>query len=106
MSYRNLRSRFLGSALTILVVVTLPVAARAQADMTNCKSSAMAEAVAAGEPMAPPMPMPKLKADEPMVTGMAKDTDVKGDVGKQAAMQEKCMDGALMLDQSMVDKKK
>jgi len=73
--------------------------------MTDCKASIMG-ALTGVAPMPAPMPMPGLKAEEPMPTGMAKDTDMKGDVGPRAAMQDKCMEPVLNKDQSDMDKKK
>ena len=91
--------------LTCAVLAAWTGAAKAQADMTDCKTSIMG-ALAGNAPMPAPMPMPGLKANEPMPTGMAKDTDMKGDVGPKAAMQDKCMDAILSKEQSDMDKKK
>jgi len=99
----------MGNAIVKLILICAALvawtsAAKAQGDMTDCKTSIMG-ALAGAAPMPPPMPMPGLKANEPMPTGMAKDSLMKGDVGAQAAMQDKCMDDVLSKDQSDMDKK-
>ena len=51
------------------------------------------------------LPMPELKAKEPMPTGMAKPGTMKQDVTIAAALQGPCMDVMLQQDQQAVDKK-
>ena len=79
--------------------------ALAQSDMTGCKGSVM-DALSGKAPMPPPMPMPAMKAHEPMPTAMAPDTAKKGDVGAMAAVQDKCLDALLSKEQADMDKKK
>jgi hypothetical protein len=90
-------------AAVVLGAGSLPV--WAQDDVAGCKTTIVG-ALAGDAPMPAPMPMPELKAGEPMPTGMAKETDMKGDVGPKAAMQDKCMDAILSKEQSDMDKKK
>jgi len=100
MSKRKIRA-FAAAAL----VLAGGTPAMADMDVSACKSTIMG-ALAGEKPMLPPMPMPEMKANEPMPTGMAKDSTMKGDVGPKAAMQDKCMDDALKADQDAMDKKK
>jgi len=93
-------------AAAVMALVLCPRAVLAQSDdMTGCKNSIMG-ALAGATPMPAPMPMPMLKPDEPMPTGMAPPSAKQGDVGKMAAVQDKCMDQVLSGEQSEMDKKK
>ena len=88
-----------------LVAATDAALAQATTDMGGCKTSIMG-ALSGEAPMPPPMPMPKLKTDEPMPTGMAPPAAKQGDVGMKAAVEDKCLDAALSAEQADMDKKK
>jgi len=87
-----------------LVASSCVVSAHAQTALSDCKTSIMG-ALSGQAPMPDPMPMLGLKPSEPMPTGMAKDTATQGDVGRMAAVQDKCLDEVLTKDQSGMDKK-
>lgn len=93
------------SAVATVLVFCPPAALAQTSDMTSCKNSIMG-ALAGAAPMPAPMPMPMLKPEEPMPTGMAPPSAKQGDVGKMAAVEDKCMDQVLSGEQSEMDKKK
>ena len=105
MSTVRVRLNVLSGLLAVLLLGAGSLPVWAQDDVTGCKTT-IAGALAGDALMPAPMPMPELKAGEPMPTGMAKDTDMKGDVAPKAAMQDKCMDAILNQEQSDMDKKK